>query len=270
MGIGSPVERLGCLNRSFSDAQKALNYLVRNGQDKILGVKDLQEYDGLDLLRLEGDSLVERLKYAETSDIDGIINYYLEALGDKPIGDSLISYYVIGDVIVAASKLIDELGGDISQVIPSLSQRARLEEILSSREVFIRELTGILQEVIDYRNSRTCGKYQTLIGKAKRFINRHYADPDISLHSVAEAVSVSPNHFSTVFSQETGETFIEYLTSVRLSRSQYLLKHTNLKSADIAYEAGFNDPHYFSFIFKKNLGISPREFRSALPALKES
>jgi len=270
LGIGSPTERLGGLNRSFLDARKALNYLVKNNEYKIMGVNDLQESNELDLLRLEGDPLVERLKYAETSDIEEIINCYLKAIGDKPLSDSLISYYVIGDLIIAASKLIDELGGEISEVIPSLSHRSRIEEILSSREAFIRELRNILQEVIGYRNSRTCGKYHAMILKARQYIDRHFADPDISLHSVAEAVNVSPNHFSTVFSQETGETFIEYLTSVRLSRSKYLLRHTRMKSADIAYEAGFNDPHYFSFIFKKNAGISPREFRATLATAKES
>lgn len=270
LGIGSAAERLGGLHHSFSDARKALDFLIRNGEYKIMGVNDIQEQNELDLLRLEGDPLVERLKYAETSDIEEIINCYLEAIGDKPVGDSLISYYVIGDLIIAASKLIDELGGEINEVIPSLSHRSRIEEFLSSREVFIRELRQILQEVIDYRNSRTCGKYHAMIFKARQYIDRHFADPDISLHSVAEAVNVSPNHFSTVFSQETGETFIEYLTSVRLSRSKYLLRHTRMKSADIAYEAGFNDPHYFSFIFKKNTGVSPREFRATLTTARES
>jgi len=79
---------------------------------------------------------------------------------------------------------------------------------------------------------------------------------------VASIVHESPNHFSTIFSQETGETFIEYLTGVRINKSKELLLTTALRSADIAYEVGFGDSHYFSFIFKKHTGISPREFRT--------
>ena len=101
-----------------------------------------------------------------------------------------------------------------------------------------------------------------MIQKAKRYIDANFADPDISLHSVASFVNVSPNHFSAIFSQESGESFIEYLTCVRLNRAKQLLSSTQMKSTDIAYEVGFNDPHYFSFIFKKNVGTSPRDWRA--------
>ena len=56
-------------------------------------------------------------------------------------------------------------------------------------------------------------------------------------------------------------TFIEYLTQVRIAQAKRLLKSTDKKSADIAWEVGFNDPHYFSFIFKKAVSLSPREWR---------
>jgi two-component system response regulator YesN len=106
-----------------------------------------------------------------------------------------------------------------------------------------------------------------MIQKAKQHIDLHFADQDISLHSVASIVHVSPNHFSTIFSQETGETFIEYLTRVRINKSKDLLLTTTLRSTDIAYDVGFGDPHYFSYIFKKHTGISPREFRTGSKCL---
>ncbi|MDR0710185.1 MAG: helix-turn-helix domain-containing protein, partial [Spirochaetaceae bacterium] len=116
--------------------------------------------------------------------------------------------------------------------------------------------------VIEFRDSRIGGRYQSVVLKAKEYIDRHYASQDISLHMVASYVGISPNHLSTVFSQETGENFIEYLTRVRIERAKNLLSATSMKSADIAFETGFNDPHYFSFIFKKNTGLSPREYRN--------
>ncbi|MDA3959078.1 AraC family transcriptional regulator [Oceanispirochaeta sp.] len=61
----------------------------------------------------------------------------------------------------------------------------------------------------------------------------------------------------------TGETFIEYLTSVRISKAKLLLLNNNMKCADITFEVGYNDPHYFSYIFKKNTGISPGGFRAS-------
>ena len=69
-----------------------------------------------------------------------------------------------------------------------------------------------------------------------------------------------------VFSQETGCTFKEYLTEIRIRRAKELLRTTPLRSADIAYEVGYNDPHYFSYVFRKNTGLTPSEFRQQAQA----
>ena len=105
-------------------------------------------------------------------------------------------------------------------------------------------------------------KYNDVILKAQDYINKNYADKDISLNSVAKAVNVSPNHFSTVFSQETGETFINYITRVRMNRAKGLLKTTQMRTSDVGYDVGYNDTHYFSYVFKKNTGMTPTEFRN--------
>jgi two-component system response regulator YesN len=86
-------------------------------------------------------------------------------------------------------------------------------------------------------------------------------DPDLSLNEVAAQVNLSPSHFSVVFSQETGQTFKEYLTEVRIKKAKELLRMTALRSAEISYQVGYSDPHYFSSVFRKNTGLSPTEFR---------
>ena len=97
---------------------------------------------------------------------------------------------------------------------------------------------------------------------AKEFIRENYADSGISLHMVAAEVGFSPNHFSTVFSQETGQTFVEYLTAVRIEAAKHLLTKGNSRMSDIAFDVGYQDSHYFSYLFKKHVGVSPREYRS--------
>ena len=80
----------------------------------------------------------------------------------------------------------------------------------------------------------------------------------------AEEVGFSPNHFSTVFSQETGQTFVEYLTAVRIEAAKHLLTKGNSRMSDIVFDVGYQDSHYFSYLFKKHVGVSPREYRSRL------
>jgi two-component system response regulator YesN len=74
-------------------------------------------------------------------------------------------------------------------------------------------------------------------------------------------VNLSPSHFSVIFSQEMGESFKDYLTRIRLERAKELLRTTNLKCAEIAYQSGYNDPHYFSHVFHKRIGLPPQQFR---------
>jgi len=65
-----------------------------------------------------------------------------------------------------------------------------------------------------------------------------------------------------VFSQETGQTFVEYLTAVRIEAAKHLLTKGNSRMSDIVFDVGYQDSHYFSYLFKKHVGVSPREYRS--------
>jgi two-component system response regulator YesN len=124
-------------------------------------------------------------------------------------------------------------------------------------------LSSILEKVIEIRDAAAGSKYNEIITKAQDYIRENYADKDISLHTVAKAVNISPNHFSTIFSQETGETFINYITKIRVTRAKELLKTTQIRTSDVGYEVGYNDTHYFSYVFKKNTGMTPKEFRNS-------
>ena len=73
---------------------------------------------------------------------------------------------------------------------------------------------------------------------------------------------MSPNYLSTIFSQNMQKTFIEYVTQKRMEKAKRLLKQTEKHAGDIALEVGYKDPHYFSFVFKKTQGCTPREYRS--------
>lgn len=98
--------------------------------------------------------------------------------------------------------------------------------------------------------------------RAKMYLAEHFTDGNLMLQDVAAAVGMSNSRFSTVFAQESGKTFTEYLTSLRLDKARELLQTTDMRSSQIAFEVGYNDSHYFSYLFKKNLGITPGEYRA--------
>ena len=105
-------------------------------------------------------------------------------------------------------------------------------------------------------------KGDSVISEAKLYMSQHFTDPNLMLQDVAKAVNMSNSRFSTVFSQQNGQTFTEYLIFLRLNKAKEMLKGTNIRSSQIARETGYNDAHYFSYIFKKNTGLTPSEYRA--------
>jgi two-component system response regulator YesN len=265
VGIGPMVERLGEISKSYFRAEQIINYqaglgLARISDSAVLSVEK-HPLDQSTLMDIDGDILWTKLRYASRKDLDSIIQEYTKFLGDVPGESEMLEYYMFGEILVATSKIIEELHGDIKEIIPFSLDQYEIKKIINSREMFYEKIKALFNAVIEFRDSHVSGRYLSVILKAKEYIDRNYTNQDISLHTVASYVGISPNHLSTVFAQERGENFIEYLTRVRIEKAKQLLENTAMKNADIAYEAGFGDPHYFSFIFKKNTGLSPREYR---------
>lgn len=107
---------------------------------------------------------------------------------------------------------------------------------------------------------------RSVSAEARFYLAQHFTDPNLMLQDVAQAVSMSNSRFSTVFSQETGKTFTEYLTMLRINKAKELLRNTDKRSGEIAFEVGYNDSHYFSYLFKKTEGVTPGEYRSGADA----
>ena len=263
VGIGNVHQRLNGIANSFTEADAAKNFKNYLGKGKIIGIKDIMiDSDSTTkLLNFDKANITEFFKYGIKSNIQAFLDNYLKPLKQGDLKSLIYSYYAFIDVLIAASKYIEEIGGDKETIIPKSNHPEMFVDSISSIDEFERHLAKIMEEVIDFRDSKVESKYSNIIRRAKEYIDGNYSNPDISLHSVAEHANTSPSHFSTIFSQYTGETFIEYLTKTRIKIAMELLKTTQKRSSEIAYEVGYNDPHYFSYIFKKTTGCTPRDYR---------
>lgn len=95
---------------------------------------------------------------------------------------------------------------------------------------------------------------------AAEYITEHYAE-DIFLADVAEKLGISMGYLSTLLNQELGCGFTDYLNQIRIERACCYLEQNYLKNYEIAYKVGFWDEKYFSKVFRKIKGMSPREYR---------
>ena len=174
----------------------------------------------------------------------------------------MVNNYILMDVVLAAAKFVDELEGNVYQIIPGLNH---IESILADIETptQLRDQVGnVLIGALVFRDNRAIQRYHAgVIRQAEDYIEHHFADPNLSLNDVATQVNLNPSHFSAVFSQETGQTFKERLTEARIKKAKELLRTTTLRSSEISDQVGYNDPHYFSHVFRKQTGLTPRDFR---------
>lgn len=104
------------------------------------------------------------------------------------------------------------------------------------------------------------GNTNRMILQAKKYIEEHYSE-DISLENVSAQIGVTPVYFCRLFVKKTGRNFIDYLTEIRINHAKHFLHNTPLRIKEISERVGYNDPYYFSRIFKKATGLTPVEFR---------
>lgn len=100
-----------------------------------------------------------------------------------------------------------------------------------------------------------------VVQRALFYINKHYPK-QINVSDVADSVSLSPNYLTDLFKQVVGSTVSQYIAQVRIEKAQTLLRQTTRTIAEIAFDVGFHSPYYFSRVFKKHTGLTPRDYRS--------
>ena len=116
-----------------------------------------------------------------------------------------------------------------------------------------------IRELIDDKRSDNTRSFVT---KAKEYVADHYADQDLSIDFICNYLGVSSAYFSTVFKKETGKTFVGYLTDFRMEKAEKMLVETDEKTYIIAQQVGYSDPNYFSYVFKKQFGVSPSKYKA--------
>jgi len=134
-------------------------------------------------------------------------------------------------------------------------------QMLQSRENAVEYVTKIMETAMELREKSASNRYGSVVEQVKKYIEEHYEEEELSLNLLASYVNFSPNHLSMIFSQQTGQTFIKYLTDYRMNKAKELLRSTGKRSSEISLEVGYKDPHYFSYLFKKTQGVTPTQYR---------
>ena len=276
LAVGQSVERLSQIQKSYHTASRAFSqrYLY---DENILYYDEMEtmEHPGgqaetednaylqkVDVNALNPAILQKFLSNGLQEETENFVKDYFYAIGQEPMESLVFRNYVILNVRFSVISFIKGLGCDTNEM-----ESADTEEVLAesgkNMESAIAYAKKMISQAIGIRDQNSGNKNRSILKTAVDFIDSHYMDEEISLNTVANVANVSSNHFSALFSQNMGQTFIEYLTSLRMNKAKELLRCTGMRSSEIAGEIGYKDAHYFSYLFKKTQGMTPSDYRKA-------
>ncbi|GIO34054.1 MULTISPECIES: response regulator transcription factor [Paenibacillus] len=256
-GVGQAVGSAEELPVSYKSALSALDYRFLLGKNRVLSILDFESRPSYDN-RSRGDwdrRLASAVKTGSLQEVRQLIQQFVADLKESmaPLDACVLQ---IQKAILSLINTTQELGLDNARPIrlTDVYPFKTLDEIGAWLE---DAASSVMSAIADNRNHHTLAQ----IRKAVEYIETHYAEEKISLQDICRHCLMSTSYFSLVFKQHTGETFVEYLTRIRMDKAKEMLQHTMMKFYEIAGKVGYGDPNYFSILFKKHVGMTPREYR---------
>ncbi len=163
--------------------------------------------------------------------------------------------------IARLAAVFEKYGDDFFGLFPDEADyREKLAVLQSDRELELW-MNNFLRWVTDYIENRHDTVQADAILRAKRFLSDNYANPELTLKSVADYVGLNEKYLSTRFTKEAGTTFSAYLTDLRMQKAKNLMISTDLRMYEISERVGYHNVEHFNRMFKKSFGFSPGDFR---------
>lgn len=274
VAAGEPVERLSQIQKSYYSASRAFSqrYLYDENilyYDEMTSMekKNVTEDDSTYLQKVDVNALnpailQKFLSNGLLEETENFVKDYFYAIGQEPLESLVFRNYVTLNVRFSVMSFLKEIGCD-TRTLEQEDTEDVLSESSKSLENAIAYAEKIISQAIALRDQNSGNKNRSILKTAVDFIDSHYMEEDMSLNKAANAANVSANHFSALFSQNMGQTFIEYLTNLRMNKAKEYLRCTSMRSSEIAGEIGYKDAHYFSYLFKKTQGMTPSDYRKA-------
>lgn len=189
-----------------------------------------------------------------------VVEGLFSRVGSQQLASFLFRLYIVTDIYLTAKNMMESIGVSREAFIESIGDADTVLQQFKTQESIKSYLTQLLEKCVEMRNI-CIDSNKSAINHAKSYIAEHFYEPDISLGRVPASANICATYFSSLFKKEFGETFVSYLTNVRMKKAKELLCCSSKRVTQIADEVGYNDYHYFASLFKKLNGMTPSEFR---------
>jgi len=268
VAIGDPVGRLSQLPECYTKVNHIFAYRFLIPKQHVLTETEIcnltlseesNSFEKIDVAKVDPEIVKGFLAGGKLEELQDFVEGYLVGLKDT-LNSKLFRDYVLLSVRFTTIAFLESLGISQELFIEKLGKDG-LREMSGKLEEVQQYIYSLLYHALSLRDAESENQGKRMLKRALEYIEENYCLETLSLNSVSTAVGVSGNYFSSIFSQEMEQTFIEYVTSKRMEKAKKLLKQEK-SSSEVASQVGYKDPHYFSFVFKKTQGITPREYRN--------
>jgi len=260
-GIGQPCRQLAEIHRSCLQAESALQSRFYRGESRLLYASELQPYTPLKDYPEEGEQqLLAAVKAAESeAEVAEAVRCFYTSLLQQGMPDIKHMYELTMRLLVTTEKrLFADHGYSESHARAEVTAILDMETLEELQAYLVRCYMELRKTPL----SEAKENHRRIIQKTIRLMEQ---DCDkVTLCVVASKVYMTPSYLSLLFKTNTGHTFIEHLTHIRMEKAKELLRTTHYKNYEVAERVGYQDPRYFSQVFKKKVGVSPTEFRDAV------
>ncbi|SDW17827.1 helix-turn-helix domain-containing protein [Paenibacillus sp. CF384] len=258
IAVGNPCSQLNDIKQSYKQAVCALQEKFYRGTGHIIYFSELPEY--LACYDYPADKeleLHEAIKSADSADEieEAVEDFYHAMLEQGPV-DIKSMYELTARLLIGTEKkLLTSTNYDSAYNKLEIMSIVKMHTLQEIKQYVCAFLSGV-REVLSYDQKES---HRSIIKKTIHHMEQEYQA--LSLQSVAQKVYMTPTYLSLLFKLNTGKTFIEHLTDIRIEKAKKLLVSTHYKNYEVAEQVGYQDPRYFSQIFKKKVGVSPTEYR---------
>ena len=263
-GIGHVVETPAEIPLSYQGAKDAVSYRVLYGNTRAISISEVSPKETADLPWEETyiKRIVKKIKLGEAEPLKEAVAELIDQISVSKI--SLQEYRILNMGLVTEiirfvnnnQLSIEEIFGEGSDLY---SQAQHLESPQDLGDWLEKICLQIQKHILSDRRDST----NAFVQKAKEYVEEHYSEQELNIDTVCNFLNVSAAYFSTIFKKETGKTFINYLTDYRMEQAVELLLTRNEKTYIIAEKVGYSDPNYFSYVFKKQFGMSPSKYKTS-------
>lgn len=263
LGIGSVVNDFHELSLSYAEALRALRLNWMKPGDALLP-GFMAETGITRLVRYPSEAEEEVLNGLHDGDNarseKALGRFAQEIAGCSPPSHMLKTYYL--QLLVSIIRLAQEYVEDPGALFEGWNPYDRFFQLEDQEAMNVWFLQAVFPPVLDRIMGSKSKRRNEVVQMTFRMVEERYAQ-DLSLQALADELRMNPSYVSLIFKEETGDTFIHYVTAVRITKAKELLRDTDLTVQQIAREVGYGNAQHLIRVFKKQEGQTPGEYRSA-------